>query len=339
LVRGALTPNLNDNYICSPSLSLWGDSYEYSAEARVRGNTRNEMFKSRKRYINFLIIPEDSLRNISFRLSFWKTWTILGLLGILIIVLIILSVLYGKVIYGGISVKSLRLENERLKTYNAKVVELEKELQKYRSFARRVAELAGIEYPFSPDLQKRETNLALPREDTTALNEGRILSSLENTEAGSKLSVQGESEKFQFVGEKKGQTDSDSLRRIPKGQPIDGWITRGFSTNGYAFGGKHTGIDFAAKESTKVKVTADGTVSFVGWDDVYGNLVVVDHKNGYVTYYGHNSKILVNSGNFVRRGEVIALSGNSGISSAPHLHYEIKKDDIPIDPSDFLNLK
>ena len=98
----------------------------------------------------------------------------------------------------------------------------------------------------------------------------------------------------------------------------------------------------------------------MGWDDVYGNLVVVDHKNGYVTYYGHNSKVLVNSGNFVRRGEVIALSGNSGLSSAPHLHYEIRKvenpvlrqaqdgegsrttaggNGIPIDPTDFLNPK
>jgi murein DD-endopeptidase MepM/ murein hydrolase activator NlpD len=305
------------------------------------------MFKSRKRYINFLIIPEGSLRNISFRLSFWKTWMILGFLGILIIVLIILSVLYGKVIYGGISDKSLRRENEKLKKYNAKVVELEKELQEYRSFTQRVAELAGIEYPFSPNPQKRETNLALLREDTTALNKGRILSSLENTETGSKLSVQNESERPHFPIRQEAQIEADSLRRIPKGQPIDGWITQGFSPNGYAFGGEHTGIDFAAKESTKVKVTADGTVSFVGWDDVYGNLVMVDHKNGYVTYYGHNSKILVNSGNFVRKGEVIALSGNSGRSSAPHLHYEIRKvenpaaggNGIPIDPTDFLNPK
>lgn len=297
------------------------------------------MFKFRRRYINFLIIPEGSLRNISFRLSLWKTWMILGLLGILILVLITLSVLYGTVIYGGISDKSLRLENEKLKKYNAKVVELEKELQEYRSFTQKVAEWAGIEYPFSPNSQKRETNLALLREDTSTLNKGRILSSLENTETGSKLSIQNESERPPFPIRQEAQIEADSLRRIPKGQPIDGWITQGFSLNESTFGGKHTGIDFAARESTKVKVTADGTVSFVGWDDVYGNLVMVDHKNGYVTYYGHNSKILVNSGNFVRRGEVIALSGNSGLSSAPHLHYEIKKDDIPIDPRDFLNPK
>jgi murein DD-endopeptidase MepM/ murein hydrolase activator NlpD len=311
------------------------------------------MFRSRKKYINFLIIPEGGLRNISFRLSLWKTWMILSLLGFLIILLIILSVLYGKVIYGSISDKLLRQENERLKKYNAKVVELEKELQKYRSFTRRVAELAGIEYPFAPNPQKRETSLALLSEDTSGLNEGRILSSLENTEPVSLLSVHGESESSRFDRGEKAQiaqtgtrpgenahlADSDSLRRIPKGQPIEGWITKGFSLNEFVFGGEHPGVDFAAKESTKVKVTADGTVSFVGWDDIYGNLVVVDHKNGYVTYYGHNSKILVNSGDFVKRGEVIAFSGNSGRSSAPHLHYEIRNHAIPIDPKEFLNPK
>jgi murein DD-endopeptidase MepM/ murein hydrolase activator NlpD len=203
--------------------------------------------------------------------------------------------------------------------------------------------------------QKRETNLALLRPDTSALNEERIISPLKNIETASTLSSHGESKRSSpptqvpvwadgrvstpFAIGEKAQIESDSLRRIPKGQPIDGWITKGFSSNGHVFGGEHTGIDFAAKEGTKIKVTADGTVSFVGWDDVYGNLVAVDHKNGYVTYYGHNSKIVVNLGNFVKRGEVIALSGNSGRSSAPHLHYEIRKDGVAVDPKDFLNPK
>ncbi|MGB2982003.1 MAG: M23 family metallopeptidase, partial [Candidatus Zixiibacteriota bacterium] len=70
---------------------------------------------------------------------------------------------------------------------------------------------------------------------------------------------------------------------------------------------------------------------------IYGELVAIDHGNGYATYYGHNSKNLVNLGDAIRRGQVIALSGNTGRSSAPHLHYEIRKDDVPIDPGTFLN--
>jgi murein DD-endopeptidase MepM/ murein hydrolase activator NlpD len=286
-----------------------------------------------KKYLDFLIVPEGSSKNVKFRLSFWKAWMILGLLGFWVAILIVLTLLNGKAISDLISGKSLRQENERLKKYNAKVVELEKELQEYRRFTQRVAELAGIEYP-----TKTETNLASFQKEASPLNEGEtdLYSSI--AEIASKSS-----ERVQPEGEENATIEPESLRhmqsilRIPKGQPIDGWITRGFSLNEYVFGGQHTGIDFAAKEGTAVKVTADGTVSFVGWDDVYGNLVLVDHQNGYVTYYGHNSKILVDSANFVKRGEVIALSGNSGRSSAPHLHYEIRKDDIPIDPKDFLN--
>ena len=297
----------------------------------------------RKKHLNFLIIPEGSSRNIKFRLSFWKAWIILGLLGFWVLVLIVLTLLHGKAVSDLISGKSLRQENERLKRYNAKVVELEKELQEYRRFTQRVAELAGIEYPI-----KTETNLASFQKEASFLDEGETDLYSSNTEIASKLS-----ERVQPEGEENATIEPESLRhmrntlRIPQGQPIEGWITRGFSLKEHAFGGEHTGIDFAAKEGTEVKVTADGKVSFVGWDDVYGNLVVVDHQNGYVTYYGHNSRILMNSGDFVKRGEVIALSGNSGRSSAPHLHYEIRKvanpaaggDGVPIDPKDFLNPK
>ena len=304
----------------------------------------------RKKYLNFLIIPEGSSRNIKFRLSFWKAWIILGLLVFWVLVLIVLTLLHGKAVSDLISGKSLRRENERLKKYNAKVVELEKELQEHRRFTQRVAELAGIEYPM-----KTETNLASFQKEASFLDEGETDLYSSSAEIASKLS-----ERVPPEGEENATIEPESLRYIPKGQPIDGWITRGFSLKEHAFGGEHTGIDFAAKEGTEVKVTADGKVSFVGWDDVYGNLVVVDHQNGYVTYYGHNSRILVDSVDFVKRGEVIALSGNSGRSSAPHLHYEIRKvenpalrqaqggersrttaggDGVPIDPKDFLNPK
>ena len=288
----------------------------------------------RKKYFNFLIIPEDSSRNIKFRLSFWKTWIILGLLCFWVLVLIVLTLLHGKAVSDLISGKSLRQENEKLKKYNAKMVELEKELQEYRKFTRRVAELAGIEYPFTSDPEKAETNLASFQKEASPLSEDETDLYSSYTEIASKSS-----ERVHPGGEENATIEPESLRYIPKGQPLEGWITRGFSLNEYVFGGQHTGIDFAAKEGTEVKVTADGKVSFVGWDDVYGNLVAVDHQNGYVTYYGHNSKILVDSVDFVKRGEVIALSGNSGRSSAPHLHYEIREDDIPIDPKDFLNPK
>jgi murein DD-endopeptidase MepM/ murein hydrolase activator NlpD len=127
-----------------------------------------------------------------------------------------------------------------------------------------------------------------------------------------------------------------SAGRIPTGVPIEGWITQGFSMNLPEFGTQHPGVDFAAKTGTEIKATADGRVILIVWDDIYGKLVAIDHENGYTTYYGHNSKVLVSLGGAVRRGQVIALSGNTGRSSAPHLHYEIRKDDVPVDPKNLL---
>ena len=91
------------------------------------------------------------------------------------------------------------------------------------------------------------------------------------------------------------------------------------------------------KEGTNVSATAAGVVISADWDDNLGNLVVIDHENGYITMYGHNQKLLVKKGDRVLKGDIIALSGNTGHSTAPHLHYEIIKDNKPIDPAPFLD--
>jgi len=95
----------------------------------------------------------------------------------------------------------------------------------------------------------------------------------------------------------------------------------------------HYGIDLAGKIGEPVYAAASGVVESVNLDDeVYGKIVVLDHLNGYKTSYGHNSHINVEVGTFVRKGEQIAEVGNTGISSAPHLHFEILFHDKNIDP-------
>lgn len=272
-----------------------------------------------KRYINFLVIPEGSPKSIKFRLSFFAGWLLLFTIAILLIFIIVFTVLQGQLLYQVLAGKSLKQENERLKRYNVRVVELEKELKEYKGFVQKVAELAGIkldgkvvaQLPYNPvkieSVVKEETSQTLGKEE----------------------------ERLSMKDSVTEQTDSST--HMLTGAPIEGWTTRGFSRNMLNFGGEHPGVDIAAKIGTKVKATANGKVSLVTWDDVYGNLVAIDHGNGFVSYYGHNSQILVKAGDAVRQGDVIALSGNSGRSSAPHLHYEIRKDNIPIDPKDFLN--
>lgn len=124
-----------------------------------------------------------------------------------------------------------------------------------------------------------------------------------------------------------------SATDLPTEPPIRGYFTRGFHAGGHLLPVAHHGIDLAAKIGTTVVASADGIVVFSGWDYTLGNLVIVLHRSGYISHYGHNQSLLCRSGQRVRQGEPIALMGNSGASSAPHLHFEIWKDGIPVDPS------
>jgi len=125
--------------------------------------------------------------------------------------------------------------------------------------------------------------------------------------------------------------------RKPQGRPLYGWITRSYKVDVDNDAEKHTGIDFAVKRGTSVAATASGVVVFAGWDKIMGNLVVINHDENYQTLYGHNDKLLVEKGQEVLKGDIIAISGNTGRSSAPHLHYEIRKDGEPVDPAPYLD--
>lgn len=97
----------------------------------------------------------------------------------------------------------------------------------------------------------------------------------------------------------------------------------------------HSGMDFTAPVGTDVYATGNGQVEFVGWKQGYGNTVIVNHGFGYTTLYAHLYKSLVRPGQKVKRSDVIALVGNTGKSTGPHLHYEVRYQDKPVDPRNF----
>jgi murein DD-endopeptidase MepM/ murein hydrolase activator NlpD len=98
----------------------------------------------------------------------------------------------------------------------------------------------------------------------------------------------------------------------------------------------HTGVDISVPPGSEVKATANGIVSFAGWTENSGIVVVVEHGHGFSTAYAHNRKALVRVGQRIARGEVIAQSGSTGVSTGPHVHYEIWKNGRPTDPAGFL---
>lgn len=128
-------------------------------------------------------------------------------------------------------------------------------------------------------------------------------------------------------------------RSTPKGWPARGWLSSHFGKRKSPFNSRtvmHEGLDIAANTGTPVTATADGIVARVEYSPTYGNSIVVDHGYGYQTLYAHNSRNLVKVGQRIKRGERIAQVGNTGVSTGPHLHYEVHLNGVPINPRTFL---
>ncbi len=121
--------------------------------------------------------------------------------------------------------------------------------------------------------------------------------------------------------------------------PTAGWLTSSFGGRVDPFtGGRdyHAGLDISADRGKPVRATADGTISEAGWSGNYGNMVLVGHRFGLSTRYGHLSRLAVVSGQSVRRGDVIGYVGSTGRSTSPHLHYEVLLNGQAINPLRFL---
>ncbi|PYP42899.1 MAG: hypothetical protein DMD43_01175 [Gemmatimonadetes bacterium] len=128
----------------------------------------------------------------------------------------------------------------------------------------------------------------------------------------------------------------DRLAATPSILPTAGWLSSAFSRMRehpiLHLGRPHEGIDVSAPMGTPIEAPANGTIIQAGWEAGYGNTVVIDHGFGIVTKFAHASRLLVRVGARVRRGERIALVGNSGLSTGPHLHYEVHVNGRPVNP-------
>jgi murein DD-endopeptidase MepM/ murein hydrolase activator NlpD len=110
-------------------------------------------------------------------------------------------------------------------------------------------------------------------------------------------------------------------------------ISSPFGFRGRTF---HPGIDLPAVKGSIIRATMDGQVIFAGYQSGYGNMNEIQHRDRFITRYGHNTANLVRKGDFVKKGQAIALVGSTGNSTGCHVHYEIRCNDIPLDPLDFL---
>lgn len=132
--------------------------------------------------------------------------------------------------------------------------------------------------------------------------------------------------------------ERDVYRATPQGLPVDGRLSSGFGMRVHPrYGNRmfHSGIDLTAPRGTPVHATADGIISFSGWSRGNGNIVVIEHGHGFSTVYAHNTKNLLQVGQTVKRGQEIATTGSTGVSTGPHVHYEVWKNGQCVNPASF----
>jgi len=222
---------------------------------------------------------------------------------------------------------ALQSENADLKVQNKKIERIAKEFQEIRLTDEKIRRAFGG----SLGLAGRSTSNFEAVESPTT---DRVLSSESTTDETDFIPMGQIQNRLSFLSEKSG--DYFNPEHLPTLLPVEGFLTTHFQRGGWFVGRSHYGIDIAAKEGSVIRAAGAGVVLFADWTPDFGNVVVIAHGDGFFSYYAHAMRLLVDQGFRVRKGHSIALLGSSGISSAPHLHFEIWKDGEPLDPERFI---
>jgi len=255
--------------------------------------------KSRSRSVTVLIQKDGRTKTQTYRIRLWALRLGACLLALVAVLMLLLAVLYGPTLRAAARVPGMERELTRLRAENARVRELSAALDSAESRYAQVRQMMGGEIVRDPLTITSSLPVAPPIR-------ARLVS---------------------------GPTALSLGLGVPQYWPLDetGYITRGQ----VKAGGRdepHPGIDIAVSVGSLVRASGGAVVRQAGEDPEYGFFVLLDHPDEYQTMYGHLSRILVTANATVAAGEVIGLTGNSGRSTAPHLHFEIRQRGVSLDP-------
>jgi murein DD-endopeptidase MepM/ murein hydrolase activator NlpD len=278
------------------------------------------MMSSDDRFYAFIVARTSRSSSRVRRISLHKRWVKACLYAI--------AVLMGVAAYGiyGLTQQAIHLrvaeENERLRAENEKQRQqlntLNQRVDAVENVTRRLAETAGVERE-QQAVQRGAGGPELPFDIAGAI-EYRT------------KHIEQDLRTYEAVLRARAMT--------PSIWPVSGELTDGFGGRSNPFGGGsfefHTGQDIATLWGTPVSAAATGKVIFAGWQNGYGQIVIVDHGGGLTTRYGHLSHVDVVEGQKVARGEMLGRVGSTGRSTGPHLHYEVRINDEPVNPKQYL---
>jgi murein DD-endopeptidase MepM/ murein hydrolase activator NlpD len=236
-------------------------------------------------------------------------------------------------------------QREQIQQFAAEINSLKSELLALNSFEKKIRIIANIEKSDESDnLFGVGGSIPDDLDAQIPLTEKHNSLIRDMHEQVEELSRASETQQEEFRSLLKSLEDQQNLlastpaiRPIPRGEKS--WITSRFGYRKSPFTGRrefHKGYDISARKGTPILATADGVVTFAGKKGLMGNMVVIDHGHGIITRYGHCNKFLKKRGEKVKRWEPIALMGNTGRSTGPHVHYEVHLNGIPVNPEKYI---
>lgn len=280
---------------------------------------------SKKLRYDLLLVPSgDAGKSKTIRFAPWQVILLLGGSVVLIVATVLLVLIFTPV-GAVVPIQNPELENKygrELVSLNQRMTTMLEELIELREYNVKLRKALG-ENAVATDSGVVVANAPRSSAGKETKKETRISPTTQAirsalSQSGTRLSEHAVEEKQQVV--------------FPVILPTEGYISRGFEAEQ-----RHYGLDIAGKTGTPVNAAADGHIVFAGWTSDDGYKIIVSHAGGFLTFYKHNQSLLKSSNTFIRRGEPIALLGNSGqTSSGPHLHFEIWKDGSPVDPSRYI---
>jgi murein DD-endopeptidase MepM/ murein hydrolase activator NlpD len=277
--------------------------------------------RDEKKYYTILFVPGGSEKTVSLHVYRHIVSSFILFVIVFFIGFTCLVIKSGEIASKLHRVSALNNENRKLKAENLKLEYVKEKLDTIEAWGEYLQRIA-----VTTDVDKDIPVTAASYNDSSApLNEEDV--SLRSSIVDVKP--------FDFYNySMRSKTIFDTLfDAIPTIQPTNGWITRGF----YRDTSGHQGVDFAATSGTPIQATARGIVVSVVNDKILGLLITLSHGSEYSTRYGHCQTILVKQGDIVAKGQIIALVGSTGLSTAPHLHYEIRKDGTQVNPMDYIS--
>ena len=284
--------------------------------------------KMHRQFYRILVVPDDNDEPRAFNMSVRK-WRILRILAVVLVVHFVLGfIFYIKYYKSEKKSQKLVVVNQQLQENNTRINSMLANLQLLENQQDKIRNVLGL----------GAMNGSRPSPEIVIPEESRSIKLVPSYQHKSRsiptMDIARSKHNFFLKSSKNGLQNFDNS--IPTLLPVEGVLSTDYEHKIYSDPIQHRGIDIAGNMGDIVKASADGVVLFAGWTYDLGNLMILYHGNGFYTYYGHNQRCLLQRGSVVKKGGPIALLGNTGISSAPHLHFEIWKDGVPQDPKQFI---